>query len=336
MLTKSKILILGGTEFVGRQLVEQLLRDKSVDVYLFNRGKTNADLFPEANRIIGDRETEDIEKISQHKWDYVIDFSSYFPDSLERTLQNINRDVKKYVYISTISVYDLSELKAESVITEDFKLKKYEREQLAEPSLKFYGEKKVACEDVLNNALWLNSIILRPSVIFGKYDPTERLYYWIHRIKHRDKIILPDNGGHILSMTYAVDLVNTLLKCIDSQVPVGTYNCVSDERLKFKDVLNLIKQELDSNCSFVPASSEKLNEEKLTPREFPFWWGIDLSIDASKIKVAHQASFTTLREALRETINHYKSEGWPMPQKGLAFEEEERLIEKFSPPRSNS
>ena len=78
-MTKEKILILGGTEFVGRLLVGALLQNPNYEIYLFNRGKTNPHLFPEVKKIIGDRETDDIKKIQTENWDYIIDFSSYFP-----------------------------------------------------------------------------------------------------------------------------------------------------------------------------------------------------------------------------------------------------------------
>jgi len=140
---KNKILILGGTEFVGRQLVEDLSKDSSIELYLFNRGKTNADLFPKVQRIIGDRETKDIEQLRQHQWDYIIDFSSYFPQSLSNTLEVINQDVKKYIYISTISVYDFPQYDGQSKIEETFPRNAYTEEQLLAPdSKKYYGETK--------------------------------------------------------------------------------------------------------------------------------------------------------------------------------------------------
>lgn len=329
MKKKGKILILGGTEFVGRQLVEKLFQEKKNDIYLFNRGKTNVELFPNIKRIIGDRETKDIEKISQHNWDYVIDFSSYFPSSLKRTLDHINVDVKKYIYISTISVYSFKDYDSTHKIKEDFKKKNYEPEQLIEPSQKFYGEKKMACEYILNKTTWLNSIILRPSIIYGKFDPTDRLYYWIERIKKKEKIILPENGKNLLSFTYAADLVEIIINCLDSPIKTGTYNCVSDEPLKFRETLEEIKNQLESNSEFISIEADNLRDKKLSTQEFPLWWGANITIDNSNLKESLGIKFISTKDSIKETIEYYKEQNWPKPKVGISYEDEDKLIEEL-------
>lgn len=329
MKSKKKVLILGGTEFVGRQLVEELIHLKSNEVYLFNRGKTNPELFPNVKRIIGDRETSDIEQISEYKWDYVIDFSSYFPNSLEQTLLHINKDVKKYIYISTISVYSFPDYDSSFEIGEDFKKRSYEKKQLCEPSLKFYGEKKAACEDILTNTDWLNSIIIRPSIIYGKFDPTDRLYYWIERIKNKEKIIVPANGEASISLTYSSDLVRILMNCLDDQLSNGVYNCVSNKPNSFRVILELIKDTLNSDCEFVPIDQDKLRAEKLSGNDFPLWIGGNLMIDNSKIMEESNMEFTSLKASIQATIRHYEEQEWQTPKIGITYEAEDRLIEQF-------
>lgn len=330
MQPKRKILIFGGTEFVGRQLVERLSKDDTSDIYLFNRGKTNAGIFPNVKRIIGDRETNDIQKIVDYKWDYVIDFSSYYPDSLKRTLDNVNKDVKKYIYISTISVYSFNDYDGTHEIGENFKKKSYTPEQLKERSLKFYGEKKMACEDILSNTKWLNSIILRPSIIYGKYDPTDRLYYWIERIRKKEKIILPENGRYSLSLTYCVDLLETILKCLNSQIKTGTFNCVSDEPLKIREFLEKIRDELKSNCKFISVDSHVLKGEKLSAKDFPFWFGTNIKIDNTRLKKHLGAKFVSNEKSIQETIDYYEKHNWQSPKIGMSHEEENKLIEKMN------
>ena len=327
---KRKILILGGTEFVGRQLVEKLSKEEKNDIYLFNRGKTNSKLFPKIKKIIGDRETKDIQKIGLYKWDYIIDFSSYYPDSLEQTLRNINKDVKKYIYISTISVYSFKDYDTTHKIKEDFKKKNYEIHQLRERSLKYYGEKKSACEDILNKKTWLNSIILRPSIIYGKFDPTDRLYYWIERIKKRNKIILPENGEHLISLTYSFDLVEIIVHGLNSQFKNGTYNCVSDKPLRFKEILEEVKNQLKSKCEFIPIESDKLIREKLSAQEFPFWWGANIIIDNSKLNSSLDIEFVSVNDSIKSTIEYYENQGWPNPKIGISYKKEDQLIEKLN------
>ena len=330
MQLKKKILILGGTEFVGRQLVEELIKDQTNEIYLFNRGVTNPDLFPTIKRIIGDRETSDIEKINQYKWDYIIDFSSYFPNSLRQTILQINKDVKKYIYISTISVYSFQTYDQTFEITEEFPKRNYEENQLTEPSLKYYGEKKSACEDVLNDADWLNTIILRPSIIYGKYDPTDRLYYWLERIKKNRKIIVPAGGEHKISLTYSADLVKIIINCLHEDVSNGTYNCVTHKPMKIIDILHLIKNLLLSNNEFKSINQKKLKEEGLSANDFPFWFGGHIMFDNSKIEQASKIAFTPFNESIESTIDYYDKRGWPLPNSGLPYEEEEKLIGKFN------
>jgi len=235
---KEKLLILGGTDFVGRQLVEFLLIDFTKDVYLFNRGKTNPDLFPKAKLIKGDRETEDLKKISGQQWDYIIDFSSYYPASLMRTLELINKDVKQYIYISTISVYSLKNYDGTFGIPESYEQVSFTEEEAIDISMKTYGKRKAACKVVLNEAEWLNKIIFRPSVIYGKYDPTDRFYYWLKKIKDSAGTILPDGGRHDLSLTFADDLVRLILSSLDGELASGTYNCSTHPPMK---VINMMK-----------------------------------------------------------------------------------------------
>ena len=101
-----KVLILGGTQFIGRNLVERLLEMDNFDITLFNRQETQVDLFPEVKKIKGDRETNDINQIAKESWNFVIDLSCYYPNWLKNTLTCLSDNLEKYILISTCSVYD--------------------------------------------------------------------------------------------------------------------------------------------------------------------------------------------------------------------------------------
>ncbi|MEM8584810.1 MAG: NAD-dependent epimerase/dehydratase family protein [Bacteroidota bacterium] len=326
-MTKQKLLILGGTEFVGRQLVEYLRKSEKYEISLFNRGKTNADIFPEVKRIIGDRETDDVAQIGEQRWDYVVDFSSYFPGSLQRTLDHLNKDVKRYIYISTISVYSFAGYDEKTPLHENYPKKKYEDHQLTEPSLKYYGEKKVACEDVLKNADWLNAVVLRPAVIFGKYDPTDRLYHWIERIRNRKQIILPESGDYRMSLTYGPDLVATIVSGLHGDLASGTYNCVSDEPYTFRSILEMLRDELKSDCGFVSVPADVLRERKFSTREFPLWWGFDMLVDNSHLRSSVKLELADPDQALRQTARFYAQGNWHKPKVGISHEDEDALLD---------
>ncbi|MEO0787573.1 MAG: NAD-dependent epimerase/dehydratase family protein [Bacteroidota bacterium] len=325
-MPKEKLLILGGTEFVGRQLVETLSGFDQYELYLFNRGQTNPNIFPHANRIIGDRETDDIRKIGQYKWDYIVDFSSYFPASLKRTLEHVNKDVNRYIYISTISVYSLAHHDGLSAIDESFKKKPFEDEQLETPGLQFYGEKKAACEQILKRNSWLKAIILRPAVIYGKYDPTDRLYYWIERIQNKRQLILPDHGDYRMSLTYGPDMVKTIMSGLSGDLKPGTYNCVSDRPYAFRFILETIRDELKSDCEFISIPANLLRNRKLSTREFPLWWGYDVWIDNGHLKNASDLDFSDPEESFRKTAQFYAGLSWPKPKAGFSHEAEDQVL----------
>jgi 2'-hydroxyisoflavone reductase len=103
-----KILILGGTGFVGRILTEELIKAGNPPV-LFNRGKRNAGIFPEIRKITGDRLTDDIKQIANESWDTVIDFSCMFPDNLDEITEMLNGKLSRYIFVSTASVYPMDD-----------------------------------------------------------------------------------------------------------------------------------------------------------------------------------------------------------------------------------
>lgn len=322
---KEKVLILGGTEFVGRLLVEALRMDKSKAIYLFNRGKTNSDLFPELPRIIGDRETDDIEKIKAYQWDYVVDFSSFYPKSLQKTVEQINRNVKKYIYISTISVYDLGNYDGSFSILEDYEKVSCSAAEAVDQSMKTYGKKKMACEAVLNQADWLPSIILRPSVIYGKYDPTDRFYYWLRKIKLGNEIVIPNDGEDQLTLTYANDLVAILLQAINTDFPTGSYNCSTHQPISFNALLEMMKDLLKRENDFYGMAPAKLRADKIW---LPLSFVGNFLTDNTKVKKNTGLDFTLFKDSIADTIAFYESENWPTCRVGMTEALEEATIRK--------
>lgn len=327
---KEKVLILGGTKFVGRQLVEKLLMNESYEVHLFNRGKTNPELFPNVNKIHGDRETDDIQKISNYSWDYVVDFSTFFPSVLKSTLENLNRDVKRYIFISTISVYSFKNYDSTFEIKEENELREYKIEQARDSSLSTYGPRKVECERILNSTDWLDSIVLRPSIIYGDFDPTDRLYYWIYKVKKRDKILLPDFGEHKISMTFSYDLVELIAECLNEKIKNGIYNCSTHNPVTLIDLLKIIAEILQVNLDVTGVPQEWLINEKVKPQsDIPLWFGGSLMFSNSKIKRYLGVNFTSFKDSIKKTVDYYEKLGWPKAMIGLSNSKETELLKNY-------
>lgn len=330
MLNKRKILILGGTEFVGRQLVDSLLRDTNNELFLFNRGRTNPGLFPQAKHIVGDRETDDIQKISDQKWDYVIDFSCYFPHVLEQTLNCLNTDVKKYIFISTISVYAFAECDLDAGIYEDSAKKNYQDVTLTD-SMKYYGERKMACEDILKGWKGLNWTILRPSIIYGAYDPTDRLYYWMKKIKDRNVVIVPNGGERSITLTYARDFVKMIETQLNAKPSHEAYNCTTHSPTTFSQILQIIRDNIEGDTQYVAVGFDELLQEgiKLT-QAFPLCFSIDLRIDSAKVMKQSSIVLTPFAESIKLTIQHYQAMNWRPCSVGLKNDLEDALLNRIS------
>jgi len=327
---KEKILILGGTKFVGRRLVEVLQLNPAFELVLFNRGITNPDLFPNLQKITGERNGADIEQIRAHHWDYIIDFSCYYPDHLRKTLSCLQPDLKKYIFISTISTYSFKNYKTGFEIPEDYPLQTCSAEKEMDTSMKTYGKRKVACENVLLAAKNLPSIILRPSIIYGPYDFTDRFYYWLYKIKTQESFILPDSGNHQLSLTYSEDLAQIIINSLHHSFPTGIYNCSTHPPLQLKEMLELAAKVM--NLPFQPFGipQDWLLEEKVKmQQDLPLWLGGSLLFDNSKLKSLLDSPFTPFEASIQRNVQWQDERAWPLPEVGLNRKEEKQIIERY-------
>jgi len=209
-----KLLILGGTAFVGRVVVEKLLR-KKYDVTLFNRGKTNSNLFPKVKRILGNRETDDIKQILDKDWDCVIDLSGFYPLTFNKLIDDLKGRVGRYIFVSTISVYDLDKY-GDKYVSENIETLPCSDEQKEPKDMMItYGNKKAECERILLSQDSFDKIIFRPSLIYGKYDYTDRFYYWLYKIMNQETILVPESTQSLSNYTYVDDFAKLIIEAIE-------------------------------------------------------------------------------------------------------------------------
>ncbi|MFM8424539.1 MAG: NAD-dependent epimerase/dehydratase family protein, partial [Chloroflexota bacterium] len=181
-----KLLIIGGTRFIGRHLVTSA-RARGHEVTLFNRGKTNPGLFRRVKTIQGDRET-DLGQLSG-QWDAVIDTCGYLPRVVSLSAEALKDKVGLYVFISSISVYasfkkiGIRESDAVGSLTD---------ESVEEITGETYGPLKALCEKAVQDIYGPRSLIIRPGLIVGPHDPTDRFTYWPLRIAKGGEVLAPD------------------------------------------------------------------------------------------------------------------------------------------------
>jgi len=327
-----KILILGGTHFVGRILTENLLQtDHSLT--LFNRGKTNPQIFPEARKISGDRLTSDIKKIAGESWDVVFDFSCMFPDNLDEITEILQGKVGRYVFISTLSVYPMGEASFwKDAVNEDSPILPCTPEQRIDKDvMSTYGEKKAECERILQSKEWLDSISFRPGLIYGRFDYTDRFYYWLYKIKTQKKVLIPDDGKDKFTHTHSIDLAMILQSSIDAEKHERVYNAVTHSPVSIKHFLDTAKELIGTSPEFINASSEFLSENNVNPwAELPIWLGgIDVVLSNERMLRDVQVKFLNFEESVGSTIEYYSSLGWLQCKYGLDADRETALMRKL-------
>ncbi len=213
-----KILILGGTVFLGRALVEVALQNGH-QVTLFNRGKSNPDLFPEVEKLVGERDSE-LTALQGRRWEAVIDTCGYVPRVVERSAQLLSASLERYVFISTLSVYaDASQVG----ITESAPVGKLADETIEDINGGAYGPLKALCEQTVERAMPGKALIVRPGLIVGPYDPTDRFTYWPWRIAQGGEVLAPGRPELGVQFIDVRDLAKWIILAVESQL-TGIFN----------------------------------------------------------------------------------------------------------------
>ncbi len=298
-----KLLILGGTRFLGRHLVDSALA-RGHEVMLFNRGKSNPDLFPQVQTIHGDRET-DLDQLAGHRWDAVIDTCGYVPRIVRLSADALKASVSQYVFISSISVYaDFSRIG----IDENDAVGAL-REETEEITGESYGPLKALCEQAVQDVFGARALIVRPGLIVGPHDPTDRFTYWPVRIARGGDVLAPDRPELLTQIIDVRDLSDFIIKAIEEKAS-GVFNTTGpDYPLSFGKLLETCKQVSKSNASFRWASPEFLAQHNVAPwSDLPAWLpevGEDAGfahVNVSKA-IAAGLTFRPLTETVRDTLD---------------------------------
>jgi 2'-hydroxyisoflavone reductase len=214
-----RLLVLGGTSFVGRHLVHAALA-AGMDVTLFNRGQTNPGLFSDLERIVGDREN-DLDKLRNRPWDAVVDVNGYLPRIVGATVNALAKDCGHYTFISTVSVYGDVGTDGPDEQSPVATLKEDTEEITGET----YGPLKAQCEAFVREAVGDRALIVRPGLVVGPHDPTERFVRWIRRTADGGDVLAPGDPGREVQFIDARDLADWTVRQIVARA-TGTFNAV--------------------------------------------------------------------------------------------------------------
>lgn len=264
-----KLLVLGGTVFLGRHIVKAALVNGH-EVTLFNRGQHNSGLFPEVEKLRGNRDGG-LDVLARRRWDAAIDTSGYVPRLVKASAEVLAAAVEHYTFISSLSVYG----KFRQVgITEETPLpdERMPDETTEEITGATYGPLKVLCEQAVEQTLPGRSLIVRPGLIVGPHDPTDRFTYWPWRVAQGGEVLAPAFAGRPVQFSDARDLAQWTVRMVEAR-QTGVFNTNGpDYRLEMGQVLDECKRVSGSNATFSWVDGKFLVEAGVTPwMKLPLW-----------------------------------------------------------------
>lgn len=300
-----KILILGGTVFLGRHLV-QAVQARGHEVTLFNRGRQNAELFPEVEKLRGDRDG-DLDALHGRRWDAVVDTCGYVPRIVRASAALLADAAAHYTFISSISVYagftqpGIGEAAATAALDDT---------SVEEVNGATYGPLKALSEQAAEAAMPGRVLVLRPGLIVGPHDPTDRFTYWPARAARGGDVLLPAPAERAIQVIDVRDLAGWNVRLIE-QSATGVFNATGpDKPLTFGRLFEECRAAGGSDARPMWADERFLLDAGVTPwMELPLWvpdrtdpaYAGFHRVDLSRA-VAAGLSFRPIAETVRDTL----------------------------------
>jgi 2'-hydroxyisoflavone reductase len=286
-----KILVLGGSRFLGRTFVEAAQRQNH-EVTIFNRGNQNEG-FKDVEIITGDR-FGDLNELKNGYWDTVLDTSGFIPSSVLKSTELLKDRVKHYTFISSISVYKdwVQENFAENYPVYEMSLEEANELSKNGSYYEYYGQFKALCEVIAEKNMPGRVLNVRAGQLIGPNDYTDRIPYWIHRIAAGGQVLAPGNPNRPVQMIDNIDLSNWILKLMENHF-AGTFNATGpDYSLTMKEFLEACKRATGSAAEVIWTSEEFLLNHKVAPwTEMPLWVPEDFPLEP-ELKEPWKGAFT--------------------------------------------
>lgn len=309
-----RVLVLGGTAFVGRAIVESALR-QGFQVTLFGRGRTGTGLFPGLERRIGDRDTGDYAALSTGTWDAVVDVSGYVPRHVGQAMAVLGDRVGRYLFVSSHAVYVREGVGPGSDEDTPRRAPRRDTEELDEET---YGPCKVACEDDVLARYGDRATIVRPGKVAGPHDPQDGLTYWVRRAARGGRVAVPGTPAQPVQVVDARDLGAFAVRLLRDERP-GAYTVVGPETT----LGALIETCAHVAGSVVEPVPVPIEEPFPLVRPRPLWHTQQRT--ASR---AYAAGFTAtpLAVTVADVLAWDRDRGEPPLQRGLSAEAEAALL----------
>jgi len=315
-----KLLVLGGPKFLGRAIADAALA-RGHELTFFNRGRTNPELYPDAERIVGDR-AGDLGALRGRRWDAVIDTSGYVPHVVRASAAALS-DSGRYCFVSSISVYaDFSRpMDEESAVAP---LGDHPVDELT-PDFENYGALKALCEAEVADVFGQRALIVRPGLIVGPHDPTGRFTYWPHRVARGGEVLAPARPDRRTQFVDVRDLAEWMVALCEQDVE-GTFNATNDG-VSWRVLLETCREVTGADAEIVWVPDEFLVEHGVGEWVGLPLWIVDPAMSAADEAVIDRALAAGLRfRPLADTIRTTLDKAQPTDAAGLSVEREAELL----------
>jgi 2'-hydroxyisoflavone reductase len=315
-----RFLVLGGTSFVGRAIVEAAV-SKGHDVILFNRGLTGLGLFDHLERRIGDRDTGDYETLVGQSWHCVIDVSAYLPRHVRELATALHRADFAYVFISTGSVYDHGRIKGVTTERSPRLAPETHSETITPAS---YGRLKVACEDEVLARFTDRAAIVRPGLVAGPHDPTDRFTYWVRRAALGGQLALPGRSDQPAQVIDARDLADFVVGLSETGT-TGPFNAVGPaEPITFRDLIHTCSSAAGASIEIVEVDSALV--EANFPLVLPDSTWHPMYRRSAALARRHGLTYRSLATTATDVLAWDLRRGQPALKIGISLEREQEIL----------
>ena len=327
------ILVLGGTGFIGPHEVEHA-RSRGHALTLFNRGQTAPGMFPDIEQLRGDR-GGDLTALEGRTWDVVIDNSGFYPRHARLSAELLADSVDTYMFVSSISAYDESLPPGVDEYNAPLATMADPADESEGPYGPSYGPRKALCErEILDVFGEDRTIIVRPGVITGPGDPTDRVRHWLARLVRQEEVLVPGYAGDPVQLIDVRDMTGWMVRMLESG-DTGLYNAVGpDYQLTMDELVNGARSVTESDAELVWVSDEYAIESQISGLYSPW-------IPASGPRgfmlvnngraLATGLTFRPLRDVLTDMLVEYRERVAETPdfgtRAGAPLEREAGLIE---------
>ena len=292
-----KLLVLGGTRFLGRHIVE-IARGRGHEVTLFNRGKIDPNPFPDLEHLKGERDS-DLAPLTGRRWDAVVDTCGYVPRIVKTSAELLADAVGHYTFISSGSVYEDFTAAAD----ESAPIGTLKDETVEEVTGETYGPLKALCERAAETAMPGRVLHVRAGLIVGPHDPTDRFTYWPHRIGDGGEVLAPGRRDAQVQFVDVRDLSDWIVGCAENGT-AGVFNATGPaDVLTMESLLETTRRTCNPEASLTLVPDAFLEEQKVGPwMELPLWIpGADLQMICTRA-IDAGLDFRPLEDTLRDTL----------------------------------